>query len=570
MTQENCSICLESIIDKIKILNCKHIFHKKCINKWLQSLSLKTCPICRDILINKETFNYAIANGDLPLVNRCLVIKQFNISNIQMEHLAINGYYNILAVFFKMNIRPTRLVVEYLTIHGQSEIIKYLCMDKRTKLDKNIMYLAIKNGHINIVRLCIELGINLDLEALNNATYYNQPMIIQMCLKDNIKPNKITMNNVITSGNIYYTEKFMSLGLKPNRNHLNLAIEHGHFNIVKLLHYKIKFTKDSMSLAVKYDQIDIIKFIISTGSVELDTYNLKTAILYEYTEIVKLALSYKLKVNHDDLHLALSNNNNDICLILLDNGVIPSERTINLAVRRGYIEIMKMFILCGCKLTMNTLNDAVLVGNQSMVQLILDNNFDLHLNNESLDIAVHGNYIHLVQMCIDNNVMIDQEAMLIAIRYRFITIVELFMDYGFKVNNEIMNNAIEYKCIRAIEIAIKQGIRPIQEVMYHAIRVGNVDIIKLLHEKCDLKLDQQCVRLACLYNNTKIVLLCINHGKIKLNREILDFSLHSFNYEIMTKCFEYGIKANPRFIKYAVENCDDSQFISLIKANMNN
>ena len=44
-----CSICLDNIIlsnisDNI-ILDCQHIFHKKCVNKWLKIS--KTCPLCR-------------------------------------------------------------------------------------------------------------------------------------------------------------------------------------------------------------------------------------------------------------------------------------------------------------------------------------------------------------------------------------------------------------------------------------------------------------------------------------------------------------------------------------------
>jgi hypothetical protein len=41
-----CNICIEHIIDEDKyITKCNHIFHKECINKWLQ-LNNK-CPYCR-------------------------------------------------------------------------------------------------------------------------------------------------------------------------------------------------------------------------------------------------------------------------------------------------------------------------------------------------------------------------------------------------------------------------------------------------------------------------------------------------------------------------------------------
>jgi hypothetical protein len=48
---ENCFICMESYnYGEFKRLlpNCKHCFHKKCIDKWLKKNA--SCPVCRDEL----------------------------------------------------------------------------------------------------------------------------------------------------------------------------------------------------------------------------------------------------------------------------------------------------------------------------------------------------------------------------------------------------------------------------------------------------------------------------------------------------------------------------------------
>ena len=43
---EKCMICMEEfeVGDTIKRLRCKHLYHSKCISKWLKQK--KTCPIC--------------------------------------------------------------------------------------------------------------------------------------------------------------------------------------------------------------------------------------------------------------------------------------------------------------------------------------------------------------------------------------------------------------------------------------------------------------------------------------------------------------------------------------------
>ena len=43
---EECSICLESLVNtEIYESKCKHFFHRKCIDKWLDKDN--RCPLCR-------------------------------------------------------------------------------------------------------------------------------------------------------------------------------------------------------------------------------------------------------------------------------------------------------------------------------------------------------------------------------------------------------------------------------------------------------------------------------------------------------------------------------------------
>lgn len=48
--QDECSLCLSvyNNNDIITHTGCQHIFHKKCLDKWLKYEN--TCPLCRNIL----------------------------------------------------------------------------------------------------------------------------------------------------------------------------------------------------------------------------------------------------------------------------------------------------------------------------------------------------------------------------------------------------------------------------------------------------------------------------------------------------------------------------------------
>jgi hypothetical protein len=42
-----CAVCLEDFAEgnTMRLLNCKHRFHKHCIDQWLHRVA--TCPICQ-------------------------------------------------------------------------------------------------------------------------------------------------------------------------------------------------------------------------------------------------------------------------------------------------------------------------------------------------------------------------------------------------------------------------------------------------------------------------------------------------------------------------------------------
>ena len=60
MDQE-CSICLDNITIKRKLLPCNHTFHYKCINKWFKNLH--RCPLCLQFTRNKYKVTHLNSNS---------------------------------------------------------------------------------------------------------------------------------------------------------------------------------------------------------------------------------------------------------------------------------------------------------------------------------------------------------------------------------------------------------------------------------------------------------------------------------------------------------------------------
>ncbi|KZV20939.1 hypothetical protein F511_08853 [Dorcoceras hygrometricum] len=57
--KQECSICLTELepTSKVNRLSCGHIFHKLCLEKWLNFWNT-TCPLCRNHLMPQETEEY--------------------------------------------------------------------------------------------------------------------------------------------------------------------------------------------------------------------------------------------------------------------------------------------------------------------------------------------------------------------------------------------------------------------------------------------------------------------------------------------------------------------------------
>ena len=90
-----CSICLDTIIDDRKTLECNHVFHHQCINNWIDESLKFTCPLCRSGMITleiksitEEIITLLFENKEIYIqTNDCVqIIKDLNISMFEGDN----------------------------------------------------------------------------------------------------------------------------------------------------------------------------------------------------------------------------------------------------------------------------------------------------------------------------------------------------------------------------------------------------------------------------------------------------------------------------------------------------
>ncbi|KAF5202801.1 RING/U-box superfamily protein [Thalictrum thalictroides] len=63
---DTCAVCLNELQKKDKVRelrNCCHVFHIKCIDRWLDHGDQKNCPLCRAPLLVSTNFGPDLGNG---------------------------------------------------------------------------------------------------------------------------------------------------------------------------------------------------------------------------------------------------------------------------------------------------------------------------------------------------------------------------------------------------------------------------------------------------------------------------------------------------------------------------
>jgi hypothetical protein len=414
------------------------------------------------------------------------------------------------------------------------------------------------------------------------------------------------MDIAIKKNNIEDVKRLLSEGFQSkqlNENPLDLALENNNIDIINLfLDNNFKTTKRSLDLAIKTGNIGIINRIIEKmgdGQKANPTkFSLNLAIATGNIDIINRLLTLKAKVNDESLNLAIKTNNIVIIDIIFNAGGKQTETSLNIAVETNNNEIINYIISLGCKPSIETFNYAIKIKNIDILKLLisipdidLDNilssglnpnylsnsfltkykfNFDIKDNILysaiktnlyefveyilslgvkptlfSLDIAIHYNYIDIIELIINNIIITDNDSynklleIFILNKNIDISFIEKKINTDFSISVITLDSLIRYERDDILDIILKYYPEiNIQKLFEFSIKEIKLNMIKYFLNK-GAKITENAKH--ALFNNqywfvnnadyiktlTEIVILFLKNGLI-INDELMS-SLSTMN-----------------------------------------
>lgn len=192
----------------------------------------------------------------------------------------------------------------------------------------------------------------------NDDILRNIPDFITLCSTGNLEMVKISLK----AGHYLSTE-----GLK-------WAVEAGHLKVVQYLCEKSMVPNCEICFLAAYKgHLDILKYFSENNILRVGEYDIcwgtKKDKFYTYHDYQKYLTQYNLKpiLEYPILEWCASGGNLETLKFLISLGLIPSEKTLNIAGKFGYLPIVDYLIRTGVTPTFSTL---ILAYNNNKIEVV--------------------------------------------------------------------------------------------------------------------------------------------------------------------------------------------------------
>ncbi|XP_044742473.1 ankyrin-3-like [Chrysoperla carnea] len=380
--------------------------------------------------------HFAVEKGSLEvmklLLNRGANVDAKAEDDVTPLHIAAKkGYLRIAEDLLNQGacIHSLTLKKGYTPLHlaselGNEESVKLFLnrganIDASTKGNLTPLYVAVKEGNMRVVRLLLRHGAKVDNQDTDSKTILHLAVekghlmiveeVLKYCPDINNQSNRSSLNTAVYSNGEEFkkiVEALLEYGLIVNPENANnpkllhIAIEKGYLKIVS----------DLLKYGADVNMLHKLPFFES-----LCLSPLHRAVKYKQEEVAKLLMDYKANINAQGkdgktpIFYAIENADLKITKLLLADGanVKDNPELLNLAVKKGYIEIVQALLQHDAEINAKTGKTAIFyaIANADLkiTKLLLTNGANVKDNPEPLNIAVEKGYIEIVEALLQYN-----------------------------------------------------------------------------------------------------------------------------------------------------------------------
>lgn len=494
----------------------------------VQQLVAAKAPINQTNINGFSPLCSAATNGHIETV-KTLIDSKANVNLSTKDHfsplhmVAQNNYPDVAEELIKakaeVNAQSDRGYTPIITAasHGNEEVIQILLKHQASlNLRDNtgatpLLYAAFNKNHTIVAKQLIEAKANLNLS--NNK--YSTPLIA-----------------AISQGNALLVDTLLGFKANISNDSLSFAIQYGHLEIVKSLINVGANLSDlarnidgntPLILATKYNCPAILKVLLEAGAdPNLKNGNrspLDYAALFNHPDIAKELIEAKAEINNSD-----------------DEGLTP----VTIAAASGNKETIETLLEYKASVDLrdnkgNTpLLQAMVKNHTGVVKQLIEAKANPNLSNNTyrtpLITAILKGNVLLVNSLLENKANISNHSLLFAIAVGHLEIVNSLIKAGANISDLARNNdngntplmlAVKYNHPDILKVLLEASADPNlrnnygSTALFMAINFNNIEMVKsLLHAKADP---------SCMNNTTASAIhIAANEGQLEIVKALFE------------------------------------------------
>jgi hypothetical protein len=126
--EDNCSICYTPLSENTVLLNCKHVFHRNCMQQWIDTGRSNSCPLCRG---NLHDCNRCNNTKIITNVEQHIVLPRHLRTDVFRDRNSTNGIFGIHTYDFE------QLELYNMVYNSEQKILKLKIYGKNSFTDYN-------------------------------------------------------------------------------------------------------------------------------------------------------------------------------------------------------------------------------------------------------------------------------------------------------------------------------------------------------------------------------------------------------------------------------------------------